>query len=556
MTGFDWIIVAFWVIGTSGLGVYYRKYVETTGDYLLAGRKLRWWQIGVAQAADAVDATDFVAVTGQGYRIGFTQLGYAWWGMGLGTIVLSRYIAPLLYRTGVYTNAEYLELRFSTSLRVISAAVQVLYRFVAMALVVYAMATMFNVIIGLDMWYGIWAAMLLTLAYVFTSGQLGVVMAAIPQMALMLLLSLTILVAALREVGGWSSFVNNSAGFENLFHLAGYSEPGISGGIYLWGMILTMFTYPIVNQTVAQRIVGARSGIDARKGTMASLVPWYVITGGSIIAGMAGLLLFPGLTGQSADMLFPHYMKRFLPEGALGLGVAALVLASTSTGAGIGTAIAGLATVDIYKRFISSTKSDKEYLFLTRIFAAGSIIFGTFFAMLIPRFGGMIPFYVAFTGTFFLPLTVPYIGGALVKRASRHSGLAAVLGGVILGSILFIGNESFPVILGHPQWRPFWVFGFSWFCFFVWTYYENGRYGPIPETELASKLNLHDIGKTGTPEEIRKRIEAIPCAEWDGKKNIEFDRLGIRAGLQWYRHPAFYEVFTFIILIILMIAWW
>ena len=185
MNWFDWLMVVLWVVGTSGLGIYFQRYVNSTRDYLLAGKRLRWWQIGMAQSADAVDATDFVAITGQGFRAGISQIGYAWWGMGIGSLLLSRYLVPLLYRTGVYTNAEYLELRFTRSLRLASAILQVLYRFVAMALVVYAMATMFHVIVGINLWIGVWLAMALTLIYVITSGQLGVVMAAIPQVLLM-----------------------------------------------------------------------------------------------------------------------------------------------------------------------------------------------------------------------------------------------------------------------------------------------------------------------------------------------------------------------------------
>ena len=110
---------------------------------------------------------------------------------------MSRYVTPLLYRTGVYTNAEYLELRFTKSLRIASAVLQVLYRFVAMALVVYAMATMFKVIVGIDLWVGVWAAMILTLIYVFASGQLGVVMAAIPQVVLMMVTSVLVFAGAM-----------------------------------------------------------------------------------------------------------------------------------------------------------------------------------------------------------------------------------------------------------------------------------------------------------------------------------------------------------------------
>ncbi len=89
-------MIAFWVVGTSLFGIYFQRYVKSTRDYLLAGKRLRWWQIGLAQSADAVDATDFVATTGQGFRTGLSQIGFAWWGMGIGSILLSRYIVPLL----------------------------------------------------------------------------------------------------------------------------------------------------------------------------------------------------------------------------------------------------------------------------------------------------------------------------------------------------------------------------------------------------------------------------------------------------------------------------
>ena len=61
-------------------------------------------------------------------------------------------MAPLLHRAGLYTNAQYLELRFSRALRIAAAVLQILYRTVAMALVVYAVAVMFREITGLERW--------------------------------------------------------------------------------------------------------------------------------------------------------------------------------------------------------------------------------------------------------------------------------------------------------------------------------------------------------------------------------------------------------------------
>ncbi|HIQ22032.1 MAG TPA: hypothetical protein EYH34_12490 [Planctomycetes bacterium] len=564
MAATDWTMVALWVVGTSLLGAYFQRYVGSTRDYLLAGRRLRWWQIATAQAADAVDATDFVATTGQGFRTGMTQIGYAWWGMGIGTILLSRYLTPLLYPTGVYTNAEYLELRFTPALRIASAVLQVLYRFVAMALVVYAMATMLKVIVGMELWHGVWAAMGLTLVYVLAAGQLGVVMAAIPQVALMILTSVLIFFFAARDVGGWSGLQAHAQSLGSSLHLAGYSESGVPGGVYLWGLILTLVTYPIVNQTVAQRILAARSEVDARRGTMASLIPWCLITGVSTLVGLFGVILLPGLEGAQADTLFPLYMKHYLPAGLLGLGVATLMVASMSTGAGIGTAIAGLITVDVLKG--GYARDDRLRLRLTWLFASLSIVCGTLFAMFIEGFGGMIPFYVAFTGTFFLPLTVPYVGGALYRRASRGAGMAALVAGIVLGTVLFVGYEvpritgrtalALPVELGHPKWRPFWVLGFASTVFVVWSMVENRRRGPIPSDELASVLNSFDLGRPASPDEVRRLIQSRGLRPWARHQELDYNVLGIPLALRWYAHPAILEVAAIAALGILMVWWW
>ncbi len=141
---------------------------------------------------------------------------------------------------------------------------------------------------------------------------------------------------------------------------------------------------------------------------------------------------------------------------------------------------------------------------------------GQAFAMLIPMFGGMIPFYTAMTGTFFLPLTVPYVGGALYRQASRRSGMASVAGGIALGCVLFFGGqfELLPPVLSHPQWRPFWVLAFTGIVFVVWSVFENrvsrnrGE-GLTEEHQLASILNASQLGKPATPEENQR---ACPVA--------------------------------------------
>ena len=557
MTMLDWAVAAAWVIGTSLFGVWFVRQVKTAKDYLVAGRKLTWWQIGLAQAADSVDANDFIAIAGLGWLTGFTGLGYIWIGMALGTFILSRYLAPMLYRTGVVTNAEFLQLRFNAPMRIASALIQILYRFIALALCAYAMATMFKVIVGVEMTTGIVIAMCITITYVFASGQLGVVMAAVPQVILMLIVSAIIFFMIFADIGWVSGFNEHKDVYGQMLHLTYHTEDGINNNVYLIGLILVLFTYPLVNQTVAQRIVSAHSEADARKGSIVSILPWFIVTGVAIMAGIVGRVLVPELTKENSSDLYPMYMVDYLPQGLLGLGVAALVVGSMSTGAGIGTAISGLVTNDLFKIINNDKISDRQKLWWTRLIAAAAIIFGSYLSTLVDDFDGMVPFYVTFSGTFVLPLTVPYLASAFCPWASRWSALASLVGGCGLGLVLFNAGGTLPIWLTQTQCRPLWVLGFAIVVLIAWSLAENALRGRIPRTQLAGRLNTFDLGRNNmTPAQVKAMMADDGLGDWPAKVNVNYDRMGVKENAPWYARPGVYEIAVVIGMIALMIWLW
>ncbi len=556
MTALDWIVVAVWVAGTSGVGVYFRRYVRSTSDYLLAGKRLNWWQSGIAHSADALDATDFVSTAGQAYRIGIASLAQQWHGVGYGFILMSRWIVPLLYRCGVYTNAQYLELRYNAALRVTSVIVQSLYRLVVVGMVVYSVASVFHVLVGADLWVAVWVVMGLTLLYVFTSGQLGVAMAAIPQVAIMCVASVVVLVFVWGDLGGWTGLARVMADYPGHLRLASHHEPGVPGPVYLGGLILTLLTYPIVNQTVAQRFLAARSEVHARNGCFAGLIPWCLVSLSSTLVGLAALLTAEQLTSVEADFIYARLLEEYLPPGLLGISVAAVVVASMSTGAGIATALGGLFAVDVYARFVRPGASDRHYLRVSRVAAALTLVIGAVFARGIPALGGLLPFYLAFTGSLFLPLTVPYLGGALYPRASRWSGMAAVAGGFAAGACLMLLSGSLPVFLGHAMWRPYWSFGTAWAAFFLCTWIENQVRGPIPAGRIAALLNHRDLGAPGAPEEVSVRIQGMLHLHPDPARFSEVPNPGQPPGLPLLQRPATWEMATLAALTAVLIWWW
>lgn len=555
MTTLDWVVAAAWVIGTSLFGMWFARFVKTAKDFLVAGRRLKWWQIGIAQAADSVDAGDFIAIAGMAYLKGFTGLGYIWIGMAFGTYILARYLAPMLYRSGVVTNAEFLELRFSKSMRIASAIIQILYRFIPLALVGYALATMFKVVVGVEMNQGILISMCITILYVFASGQLGVVMAAIPQVLLMLVVTAIIFFSVFKDIGWWAGFQENKETYGEMLRLTYYTEDGLNNSLYLVGLILVLFIYPIVNQTVAQRIVSAYSESDARKGSMVSILPWFFVTGVAILAGVVGTVLQPGLEDNRND-LFPMYMVDYLSPGMLGLGVAALVVGSMSTGAGIATAISGLLTNDVFAIINNDKLSDARKLWITRGIATAAIILGAYLSTQVGKYGGMVPFYVAFTGTFVLPLTVPYLASAFCPWASRGSALASLVAGCAMGLVLFNAEEQLPVYMTQPQCRPLWVLGTTVLMLVLWSIFENRSKGRMPKGSLAGRMNTYDFGKEMTPEQVQSMMTGKDFPDWPSKQNVDYQKLGIPASTPKYARPGIYETLTVVAMIVLMIWLW
>ena len=120
--------------------------------------------------------------------------------------------------------------------------------------------------------------------------------------------------------------------------------------------------------------------------------------------------------------------------------------------------------------------------------------------------------------------------------------MASLVGGILLGSVLFLGADALPPVLGHPQWRPFWVLAFAWVVFFGWSVVENRLRGCIPETELASILNRLDLGRPARPRTRRSSSCRVPSLPGQGRENLDLDTVGVPKDTAWYAHPTTFEL--------------
>ena len=206
MSPWDWTLA----IALNGAiilyGFYLSRGVRTSADWFLAGRSLPWWLVGFSMYATAIDSSDLVADAGGTYVLGFSYFATNWVGSVLGWTLAAFFICLPMYRAGLYTNAEYLEARYGTPVRVICAFVQVQYRTLVLGIIATTLFLTLSIVCGLSdaaAWTVVGAIAALAAIYTAFGGLRSVAMTDSLQFLVMTAAGLIIWLLVWGQVGGW-----------------------------------------------------------------------------------------------------------------------------------------------------------------------------------------------------------------------------------------------------------------------------------------------------------------------------------------------------------------
>ena len=110
------------VILSVGLWVSRNKKGETKSaeDYFLASKSLPWWAIGASLIAANISAEQFIGMSGSGFAPGLAIASYAWMA-AITLLVVGKYFLPIFIEKKLYTIPEFIEKRYSTTLKTILA---------------------------------------------------------------------------------------------------------------------------------------------------------------------------------------------------------------------------------------------------------------------------------------------------------------------------------------------------------------------------------------------------------------------------------------------------
>lgn len=402
----DWLIVVLFFVIVLGIGIWSAKTAgKSTTEFFLGGRNMPWWLLGVSMVATTFSADTPNLVTGF-VREGGVAKNWAWWSFLITGMVTVFIYARLWRRSGILTDLEFYEIRYSGKAASFLRGFRALYLGIVfncliMGTVTLAAIKIGTVMFGLDPLTTVLLSSVLVVIYSALGGIKGVVWTDFFMFGISMIGAIYAAVVAVSqpEIGSLSNLFSHPAVAPKLNLIPDLSNTSVLVSFFIiplavqWWSVWYPGSEPGGGGYIAQRMLAAKNESHAVGATLFfnfahyALRPWPWI-----IVALASLVLFPDLSAiKSAfpgiadqylgeDIAYP-VMMTLLKPGWLGLVVASLIAAFMST---ISTHLnwgSSYVVHDFYKRFARPQASEKELVLVGRLATVVLMIISGFFAL-------------------------------------------------------------------------------------------------------------------------------------------------------------------------------
>ncbi len=371
---------------------------KSTSEFFASGRSVPWWLAGISLVATTF-SSDTPNLVANIVRTQGVAGNWQWWAFTLTGVSTVFFFARLWRRSGVLTDLEFYELRYSgksaTAVRGFRAVyLGLLFNCMIMATVNLAACKIASVLFGMNRWQTLAFVGTLNVIFAAHSGLWGVLVIDMVQFFIKMgaVIAAAYFAVELPQVGGLSGLVSKVSALR-----------GPGGLHYLnilpdftnnWDLALAVFIIPLTVQWwsvwypgaepgggsyVAQRMLASRSEKDSLGGVLFFNLAHYILRPWPwILVALASLIVYP--TVEDIHKAFPNVdpsligpdiafpaMLRFLPAGWIGLMVGGLIAANSSTILSHLNWGASYLVHDFYRRFLRRSETEKHYVLMGRL---------------------------------------------------------------------------------------------------------------------------------------------------------------------------------------------
>lgn len=352
----DWSIIVAFMLVTLGIGFWTsRKAESSVKQFFLSGNDMPWYLLGISMVATTFSAdtpnlvTDIVRTNG-------VAGNWAWWAFLLTGMLTVFIYAKLWRRSGIMTDLEFYELRYSGRgariLRLFRAVyLGVFFNVVIMGTVLLAGIKLASILLGFSPMQTVLIVGVVTVAYTMMGGLRGVILTDFFQFTFSMIgmIIAAYYIVTIPEIGGLDGLLNHENVRDSINILPDFNDMDTLIPLLIMPLAVQWWCnwYPGAEPGgggyVAQRMLSAKSEKDAVKSTMLFNLAHYALRPWPwILIALASLIIFPDLHSIATrfpdvdpsvighDIAFPA-MLSVMPKGLLGLLIAGLISALMST---------------------------------------------------------------------------------------------------------------------------------------------------------------------------------------------------------------------------------
>ena len=378
----DWLVIAVYLLGIIGLGLWFGRDQRNTRDYFLGSRNVPWWGIGLSIVAAETSALTIIGVPAMAYggNIAFVQmiLGYV-----LARIVLAIVLVPFYFHGELYSPYQLFGDTFGPSARQVAGGFFLISETLAAGVRVYLASIPVKLMLGdkyLSLGTGdpilgaILLFVVLSLFYTYVGGVKAVIWTDAVQFGLFLLGGIFALCYIPSLIDGGLKTVIDRAMEGGKLHWLNLTPP--SGQPFLkfllgppfnfWmgligGTVMVMSSHG-AEQLIVQRVLACKNVSEGRKAlalSAALIFPLFMIflfTGAMLWVFYQthpfGIPLPEPRAGsgiKSTDFIFPIFIVTEVPHLLKGFLIVAILSAAMSSVSSALTSLASVSTMDFVK---------------------------------------------------------------------------------------------------------------------------------------------------------------------------------------------------------------
>lgn len=413
----DILIIVLYLVTMLLIGWFLRKEASLTKEnYLLGGKRLPWYLLGMSDASDMFDISGTMWMVALCFVYGLKSIWIPWLWPVFNQVIMMMFMSKWLRRSNATTGAEWLATRFGTTGKGVGASHKVVVAFALLSclgFMVYGFIGLGKFIEIFIPWssvspyipfnvapryvphfYGI-VFTFFAMFYSILGGMHSIVLGDMIKYLLMIIGCVAIAVIASQHLqnrslpvpAGWDTpffGLKLNLNWQSILPAAAHKME--DDGFGLFGYFFMMMLFKGIFASLAgpapnydmQKVLSARSPKDASK--MSGFVSIILLpVRYAMIIGLTvlGLLYYKDLgfsaTGHTDfEKILPAVINNYLPAGILGLVLTGLLGAFMGTFSGTLNAAQAYIVNDIYVKYINPSASNRRIMLLN--YASGTLV--------------------------------------------------------------------------------------------------------------------------------------------------------------------------------------